>query len=194
LSRAIPLVRHPDSARGAVNRIEAALAWYEDGTLAVQYRLSGDLMMVAIPPPKPAQRADGLWKHTSFEAFVMVGGGPAYYEFNFAPSTEWAVYAFIDYRKPAPRSQPGPGFLPGIVTDTEDAIFRLTATVPLHRLPSMKLDGPLHVGLSAVIEDRDGALAYWAVKHRAGAPDFHCADGFAVEIRAPGTAPSFSGR
>jgi hypothetical protein len=38
------------------------------------------------------------------------------------------------------------------------------------------------LGLSAVIEDLDGVLSYWALRHPPGKPDFHHPDTFALEI------------
>jgi hypothetical protein len=38
------------------------------------------------------------------------------------------------------------------------------------------------VALCVVIEELDGALSYWALRHPAPRPDFHHADGFALEI------------
>jgi hypothetical protein len=38
------------------------------------------------------------------------------------------------------------------------------------------------MGLSAVIEERDGMLSYWALRHAPGKPDFHRRDGFALEL------------
>jgi hypothetical protein len=40
----------------------------------------------------------------------------------------------------------------------------------------------LRLGLSAVIEDDNGSLSYWALKHPSGKPDFHHPDAFALEI------------
>jgi hypothetical protein len=40
----------------------------------------------------------------------------------------------------------------------------------------------LTLALSAVIEDEDGVLSYWALKHPAGKPDFHHRDAFALEL------------
>ena len=37
-------------------------------------------------------------------------------------------------------------------------------------------------GLSAVIEDPNGVLSYWALRHPPGKPDFHHPDTFALEI------------
>lgn len=51
-----------------------------------------------IPEPKNSARTDLLWEHTCFEAFIGLSGSPAYREFNFSPSGQWAAYAF-DYRQ-----------------------------------------------------------------------------------------------
>jgi hypothetical protein len=41
---------------------------------------------------------------------------------------------------------------------------------------------PLRLGLSAVIEENDGTISYWALKHLPGKPDFHHPDSFALEL------------
>ena len=38
------------------------------------------------------------------------------------------------------------------------------------------------LGLSAVIEEHDGTLSYWALRHAPGKPDFHHRDAFALEL------------
>jgi hypothetical protein len=48
----------------------------------------------SVPAAVAAARTDELWRHTCFEAFVRTSPAPAYYEFNFAPSTQWAAYRF----------------------------------------------------------------------------------------------------
>ena len=41
---------------------------------------------------------------------------------------------------------------------------------------------PLRLGLSAVVEDVDGILSYWALRHPSGKPDFHHTDAFALQL------------
>ena len=41
------------------------------------------------------------------------------------------------------------------------------------------------LGLSVVIEQADGSIAYWALAHPPGRPDFHHADCLACEVMAP---------
>ena len=42
--------------------------------------------------------------------------------------------------------------------------------------------GPLRLGLSAVVEDADGVLSFWALRHPPGKPDFHHTDAFALQL------------
>ncbi len=58
----------------------------------------------------------------------------------------------------------------------------LSAVLQLTDLPGIRPDVCLSLGLSAVIEDRSGALSYWALKHPPGKPDFHHADSFTLQI------------
>ena len=67
--------------------------------LRFSYRLRGELAAIAIPHRVPARRAERLWEHTCFEAFVAPGAGERYFELNFSPSTEWAAYELDGYRR-----------------------------------------------------------------------------------------------
>jgi hypothetical protein len=41
---------------------------------------------------------------------------------------------------------------------------------------------PLRLAITAVIEDSQGALSYWALAHPASRPDFHHHNGFVLEL------------
>ena len=58
------------------------------------YRIEGATGRLRLPLPVSARRTDGLWQHTCFEAFLKADASDSYYEFNFAPSGEWAAYRF----------------------------------------------------------------------------------------------------
>src|SRR6185312_16219939 len=60
--------------------------------LVFQYVLRADMARVRVPQPDRPERADGLWKHTCFEAFISAAGLSGYYELNFSPSGQWAIY------------------------------------------------------------------------------------------------------
>jgi hypothetical protein len=40
----------------------------------------------------------------------------------------------------------------------------------------------LQLAFSAIIEDDQGVLSYWALTHPPGRPDFHHPDAFALEL------------
>src|SRR6202035_5611008 len=89
---------HPDSLCSAVTHIEAEIMRPCAGSLVLSYLVTGSIGDVRIPAAVAAARTDELWRHTCFEAFVRTSPGPDYYEFNFAPSTQWAAYRFDSYR------------------------------------------------------------------------------------------------
>jgi hypothetical protein len=43
-------------------------------------------------------------------------------------------------------------------------------------------DQPLEVGISAVLQPRDGRLSFWALTHKGDEPDFHNRQGFVIKI------------
>ena len=116
-----------------------------------------------IPPSKPPRKADRLWQHTCFEAFVSVKSKPEYYEFNFAPSGEWAAYSFQRYRTGTPLEDDE--LAPRISVSNAADRLDLDAIVRLDRLPMISSHACLFLALSAVIEDENGKLSYWALKH-----------------------------
>jgi hypothetical protein len=138
---------------------------------------------VRIPSPAIPGRVDGLWQHTCFEAFVGFKDRPAYYEFNFSPSREWAAYAFRGYRDGGPLQDEA--LAPVISVQESREVLELNAVVQLGRLPLIQPGIIIKLGLSAVIEDSDGKLFYWALKHPAEKPDFHHAGSFALEFALP---------
>jgi len=150
------------------------------GFVTVTYVLDGSADLLRVPLPKPARRVDGLWRHTCFEAFVAVKGTPNYYELNFSPSGEWAAYSFRSYRDGG--ALENDGLDPGIAVRREERMLALSAVMRLDQLPGIAPEASLRLGLCAVIEDIDGGLSYWALKHLPGKPDFHHPDTFTLEI------------
>ena len=140
------------------------------------YVLRGDLGGVRFGAPGAPRRADGLWEHTCFEAFLRPVGGTAYWEVNLAPSGAWNLYHFSAYRtghRPEERLQ----LLASSFSIAGDEA-RLQAQIPLDALPELR--GSLQIGLTAVLEHAEGAKSYWALLHPGPKPDFHLAEGFIV--------------
>jgi hypothetical protein len=173
------LSRHPDFPCTAAASIQAGAA-RTDGRLILRYAVEGGPGLF-IPPPADPVRTDGLWRHTCFEAFVRAPGAPAYFEFNLAPSGQWAAYSFTGYREGmAPLAIPPPA----MTWRATDNGHELTAEVDLSPVPELG-DGPWDVALTTVIEETDGRTSYWALAHPPGKPDFHSPDGFALSLPGP---------
>jgi hypothetical protein len=183
ISHAAVLKCHPETCCHVVNDIEARFCWKHDTALALTFTVRGDLTRLRVPSPCAASRVDRLWRHTCFEAFISAKAKPEYYEFNFAPSGEWAVYAFSSYRDVAPFEDEE--LAPTITVASSPDSLELDATIQLNRLPKLEPGAYLRLALSAVIEEENGSLSYWALEHPPGKPDFHHPDGFALELEAP---------
>lgn len=169
----VELKPHPDTPCEAVSRLCVDVERAGE-RLTLRYQLSGQVERLLLPARMAPARADELWKHTCFEAFARGGEGEAYCEFNFAPSTQWAAYCFDRYRKGMRNAEDVD--TPEMELASGPGVFELAAAVTL------ATPGAWRVALSAVIEETDGTKSYWALKHPPGKPDFHHADGFALEI------------
>jgi hypothetical protein len=165
------LVAHPAAPSAIAKSIVVHLQRIGAG-LVLRYVLGADTRRLRIPPPRGAARADGLWRHTCFELFVRPAAGSGYQEFNFSPSGEWAAYRFAGYREGA---TPLDCAMPIITTRIRAEALELEV-----RMASIAAE--LLVGLSAVVEDSDGALSYWALRHPSARPDFHHADAFTLSL------------
>jgi hypothetical protein len=168
------LIAH-DAGAAAVHAV-VARAELVGSSLRLDYRLRGELAKLAIPRRSGPRRADRLWEHTCFEAFVAPAGSARYYELNFSPSTEWAAYAFDGYRQGMRRLALAAA--PAIVVAATDDELHVTAGVELTGLTDAPW--PWRIGLAAVVEDRAGSRAYFALDHAREKPDFHDAAAFTV--------------
>jgi hypothetical protein len=173
----VSLSPHPAGGPGAVQALSALARWSEAArTLSLEYRLAMDLEALRLPAARRPRRADRLWRHTCFEAFVLPDDGPGYLEFNFSPSGEWAAYGFDARRE---------GMRP--LDMTREPAQRLGREPDGLRL-SVELQLPvpsratLRLGLAAVIEAADGSTGYWALRHGPGAPDFHDPESFTLRL------------
>src|SRR6202790_5837528 len=99
VTRAAVLTAHPSTPSAAVRSLGVQLRVEEPGILVFQYSLDADMSRVRVPLSGAGGRADALWKHTCFEAFVTPADAPGYHEFNFSPSLDWAIYRFSAYRE-----------------------------------------------------------------------------------------------
>jgi hypothetical protein len=170
---------HPDSSCVAVTRIGAEVLRSQGDNLTFAYVVTGTIRDLAVPPMAASTRTDELWRHTCFEAFVRSSQSAAYYEFNFAPSTQWAAYRFSGYRTDLCVATEIDA--PQITVRSNPERYVLQASLELGQLPFSR-GSTLRVGLSAVIEEISGRRSYWALVHPPGKADFHHSDSFALEV------------
>ncbi len=145
--------------------------------LVLSYVVTGNIGGLRLPKQTAATRTDELWRHTCFEAFLRPSPAEAYFEFNVAPSTQWAAYGFSGYRN-GMRVAKEIG-APRIEVQSSSERFSLQASLDLERLVT---DAVCQLGLSAVIEETNGNISYWALAHPPGKADFHHSDCFALEL------------
>jgi hypothetical protein len=178
----LALKPHPDSPCPAVTHIVVDAARPTAGGLMFTYVVTGTIRDLRIPQVAAPARADQLWQHTCFEAFFRTAGRNAYYEFNVAPSRQWAIYGFTDYRSGMRAATEVD--MPPIAVETNPERLTLRVALELDLLPDLAPDAPWRLGLSAVIEETTGRKSYWALAHPPGQPDFHHSDCFAHELQA----------
>jgi hypothetical protein len=171
----LALLPHPGHPAPAI-RVEAEAERAANGRLALRYRIAGAISGLLLPAPAAPGRADALWRHSCFEAFVRPAASADYWEFNFAPSGQWAAYRFSGYRRDMAAAEEMPP--PEMEMLSAASRVELAATIGLEQLAGLAWQ----VGLSAVIEERSGRKSWWALAHPPGEPDFHHEDCFALQL------------
>jgi hypothetical protein len=174
------LTAHASTPNDAVSSLRVQLRTEEPGIFVFQYSLQADMSRVRVPPSGAGGRADTLWEHTCFEAFVAHADGPGYHEFNFSPSHDWAVYRFSGYREGMSTAEVERA--PEISVRRGDDGLELQSAVRLEHLAELRDARHLRIALAAVIEDENGRLSYWGLRHPPGKPDFHHTNGFALKV------------
>lgn len=180
---AVALTCHPSSPTEVVRGVTASARIAGAGKLAVRFNVDADMHRIALPPLAKPQCRDELWRHTCFEIFAALPGGDAYCELNFSPSSEWAMYGFVGYRRGM--SAIDVRRPPRVAVRPTTRGLALEAVTYLEELPVPPPGQTLRAGLAAVIEETDGRLSYWALTHPSALPDFHHRLGFALQVGAP---------
>ncbi|HVL78479.1 MAG TPA: DOMON-like domain-containing protein [Sphingomicrobium sp.] len=151
---------------GSLGSIATTNIWFGIGAPAARF---------IIPEAAEPSRADRLWETTCFEAFLRRDGDEAYREWNFAPSGQWAAYDFVACRDGMTEAQVP--FEPYIRMEDNFTWWALGATITLES------DAHWQLGLSAILEEKDGTKSYWALAHPdPEKPDFHHPDCFTAKL------------
>ena len=170
---------HPDSHSVAVESIDVKIARV-GADLELSYTVTGEISRIRMPAAATNARSDGLWRHTCFEAFVRASSDAGYYEMNFSPSGQWAAYLFSNYRNGMRVADEIAGV--PIKMHAHPGGCVLQTSLDPGRLTGLPRDRSWCLGLSAVIEDTNGGMSYWALAHPPGKPDFHHSSGFVCKI------------
>lgn len=168
------LVHHPTTAAAWIESLVVRLN-REAAALRVEFFLQGDLTHLRLPSG-PTGRRDDLWRHTCGEVFIGSAAAPAYREWNLAPSGAWQAYDFTAYRT---GRRPAEVAAPVIHSDRSPATLALNTRLPLD---AFTLGGRIRLAISAVLEDGDGLLTYWALAHPGQRPDFHHPASFILSL------------
>ena len=151
----------------------------ESGRIVFRYVLRAQIPRVRIPPPQPVERADGFG---STRVSKPLSWRPARRATTSSISRrrgQWAVYRFEATAREfvrAPRCTAG-NLGPPLRRSSRARGGRAPADLTAWQgRPRCKL------ALTAVVEDDNGTLSYWALKHAPGKPDFHHPDGFVLEL------------
>jgi hypothetical protein len=178
----LALQPHSSTPSRLVRGVKLTLSCNDSDKMQLEFNIDAAASAVVIPLPTISTFKDGLWRHTCFELFVRAAHG-AYREFNFSPSTEFAIYDFADYRTAMTPIRP---------SDTPSIQPRQGGLSVHVELPLMLLQPAgapaAQIGVAAVIEGRDGTLSYWALRHPQETPDFHHRDGFLINWPLRGAA------
>jgi hypothetical protein len=181
LTRGFALAPHPAVPSTAVSAVCVTLDGAPAAELALRYRVSGPQALGCLQNAVAGGRSDGLWAHTCCELFIRATSGQAYREFNFSPRGAWSAYDFSAYRAGARPAELASAPRTQLLRD-EGSWTMVVALAASDLLPAGQ-SGELLLGLCAVIESPDAALAYWALRHPAPQPDFHHRDAFVIEWR-----------
>lgn len=184
------LLPHPDGPAPPVRGVAVRVRLRAPQVLRLHYELQADPEQVRIPTTVPGGgRADRLWAHTCFEAFIQAEGSTGYLELNFSPSGQWAAYRFQSYRQGMAaaelREPPRVALRRAGDRLVLEAEVRLGGAGPEGgpaTIDAATRSGGVRLAVSAVVEDQQGRLSYWALRHPPGRPDFHHPHSFSLAL------------
>jgi hypothetical protein len=173
--RLIPFQAEDLPKIGIAGEIERA-----ENRLLLRYAVTGDIESILLPAPSshPSRNHD-LWKMTCFEFFIAAEDRPRYWEFNMSPSGDWNVYTMDTYRQVNMRQEMLMKQIQFQVKKDADEI-ELIAIVDLNLI--VEAGQSLNVGITAVIQTKEGKESYWALTHPGAQADFHLRESFVLAL------------
>jgi len=147
------------------------------------YEVKGDIDLLVLPKfltrnDLPGRRTDLLWNRTCFELFLGFKDSPEYYEFNFSPEGNWALYHFNSFRTGMSNSEHFKAPRLNCLASKAGVVLETELIPATQHLESCSFDA----ALSAILELKSGEKLFWALAHNGSQPNFHDRNGFVVRI------------
>ena len=152
----------------------------QNNLLEIHYALHGKMEDILLPTLSVnPRRKEELWKATCFEFFLAVKDLPQYWEFNLSPSRDWNVYRMDAYRRIGFRAETS---IQQLQIDVQKHTNGFLLNVAIDLKPIIRLEQILEVGVTAVVQTKEGNETYWALVHPAPVADFHLRESFILAM------------
>ena len=170
----------PYSANENTQKLSVTVTHFQTSAdeLLLEFRLEGAVDSIVFPESSFVEsRRDELWKHTCLECFFTpsLDDTSPYYEVNCSPNGDWNAYAFSGYRQGMREAAGLRVKLAHREGSESEALFRVL--VRGEELRSAK-----HLGVTAVVEFKDGTRSFFALAHVGAQPDFHLKKSFQISL------------
>ena len=158
----------------------------KENQLSICYMVGGDIDEILLPKPAASTRQDDLWKATCFEFFFALPNLPEYWEANMSPSGAWNVYHMAAYRRISFREETNIQQLPFDFQKLDAKgpinIYLYLLEASMNLSPVLQASQKIQLGITAIIQTKDGTETYWALTHPGTQADFHLRASFMIEL------------
>jgi hypothetical protein len=153
---------------------------FHKSRLHLHYSLEGEIEEIVLPPISlHPGRKDDLWRATCFECFLAIKGKPEYWELNFSPSGDWNVYHMAAYRRVGFREETAISPSP---FEFKKESGRILLDVEVDLAMILHPGDEVQLGVTAILQTRDGNETYWALAHSSPHADFHRRECLILEL------------
>ncbi len=139
----------------------------------ISYKLQGALSNIDLGEGNPHHaRVMKLWEKSCFELFIK-NADNSYIEFNFSPEFEFNCFYFAGLGDALCEYSRMDSVKIDILLSLD--VFHLIAEIDKKKFPESFFmnKGHLKVGITSVIQDKNGSISYWALSHHDTRPNFH---------------------
>lgn len=147
-------------------------------SLQCSYIINGNITNLSLKEGRSAKRKSYLWLDTCFELFLKEENSPVYYEFNFAPNSDYNIFRFTEYRAPLAETNDFSVDSRMEIESENKIVFDFTIS------PHMDVAKKEFTFLvSVILNTNDNKVSLWAVDHADPKPDFHDPKTYKNKIR-----------